>query len=99
MKFDWYETKNQINIQKHGLDFKDAWQLFKNPLLARQDTSMDYGEDRWVAIGIMNTRVIVVVIVFTETEPDSIRVISLRKATKNERTYYEKEIKNKLGPC
>jgi len=40
---------------------------------------------------------IAVVIVFTEREREMIRIISMRKATKNERTRYEKAIKNRLG--
>jgi uncharacterized DUF497 family protein len=40
---------------------------------------------------------IVVVLVFTEKEQETIRLISMRKATKNERTRYEQAIKNRLG--
>lgn len=98
MNFGWDEQKNQFNIQKHGLDFNDAWQVFDNPLLVNRDLRMDYDEDRWIEIRLMNTRIIVVVIVFTETDPDTIRVISLRKATKKERRLYERKIKNGLEP-
>jgi len=98
VNFGWDEQKNQFNIQKHGLDFNDAWQVFDNPLLVNRDLRMDYDEDRWIEIRLMNTRIIVVVIVFTETDPDTIRVISLRKATKKERRLYERKIKNGLEP-
>ncbi|MDP2854735.1 MAG: BrnT family toxin, partial [Smithellaceae bacterium] len=67
------------------MDFADAWQVFENPLLAKLDDREDYDEDRWIGVGMMSNG-IVVVLVFTEREQETIRIISLRKATKNERT-------------
>ena len=37
MKFEWNENKNRINIQKHGIDFNDAIEIFKHPLLYLED--------------------------------------------------------------
>lgn len=54
------------------------------------------GEDRWTGVGMMANG-IVTVLVFSEREPETIRIISLRKATKSERTKYEKAIKDRLG--
>jgi uncharacterized DUF497 family protein len=96
MKFDWDERKNTENIRKHGFDFADAWEVFQNPLFVMIDDREHYEEDRWIGIGMMSNG-IVVVLVFTEREQETIRIISMRKATKNERTRYEKEIKNRLG--
>ena len=59
------------------------------------DDREDYGEDRWMGIGMMSHG-IVVVFIFTETDQETIRMISMRKATKNERTRYEKAIKDEL---
>ncbi|MDP2862802.1 MAG: BrnT family toxin [Desulfobacterales bacterium] len=78
------------------MDFADTWQVFENPLLAKPDDREDYGEDRWIGIGMMSNGT-VVVLVFTEKEQETIRIVSMRKATKNERTRYEKAIKNRLG--
>lgn len=97
MDFTWDEKKNQLNIKKHGVDFADANQVFDNILLASLDNSQDYGEDRWVSIGTLHNGTAVVV-VFTEEENDVIRIISMRKANKNEKRKYEKEIKDRLGP-
>ncbi|MEP6912944.1 MAG: BrnT family toxin [bacterium] len=44
MNFEWDEDKNQENIRKHGLDFGDAWEIFRFPLLANLDTRTYYGE-------------------------------------------------------
>jgi uncharacterized DUF497 family protein len=64
-------------------------------MLTRLDTREDYGEDRWIGLGVLDTRVVVVV--FTERGEDIIRIISLRKATTYERLQYEKTIANQLG--
>ena len=96
MRCEWDEKKNNENIRKHGLDFANAWQVFENPLLAKLDEREDYGEDRWIGVGMIS-KGIVVVLVFAEREQETIRIISMRKATKNERTRYEKAIKNRLG--
>lgn len=58
------------------------------------DLREDYGEDRWIGIGLMDGRV--VIIVFTEPEEDTIRVISFRKATTDERKKYEQAYKNQF---
>ena len=95
MRFTWDEKKNRTNLRDHGLDFADAWRVFRAPMLTRIDTREDYGEDRWIGLGLLDTRV--VVIVFTERGEDIIRIISLRKATTYERLQYEKTIANRLG--
>ncbi len=95
MRFEWDEAKNEQNIRKHGFDFIDAERVFTGPFpfFARLDTREDYREDRWQGIGMLDG-VVVVVIVFTEPRTNTVRVISMRKATKHERTDYEKRIKN-----
>ena len=93
MKFEWDERKNQINFDKHGFDFADASRIFDLPLLSALD-SRDYGEERWIGIGMLDGRVIVVV--YTETSENTIRIISLRKALSHERRRYEQFLKNRL---
>ena len=95
MKFIWARRKNEANIKKHELDFADAYKVFESPMLVGLDDREDYGEDRWLGVGLMENRV--VVIVFTEIDEDTIRVISFRKATTNERKRYEQEYKNQFG--
>lgn len=95
MNFDWDESKNKTNIANHNLDFADARQIFDAPMLVRIDNRKDYGEARFVGVGFL--RNLVVVIVFTEPNAQTIRVVSLRKALKYEREQFEKYIANKLG--
>lgn len=98
MRFEWDATKNKQNIKKHGFDLADAQSLFSgsDPLFVSLDACEDYGEDRWKGIGMLEG-VVVVVVVFVERGEDTIRIISLRKASSQERKAYEEEIKNRLG--
>ena len=93
MKFEWDEEKRRENIIKHGLDFADAGQLFDHPMLTFPDERFDYDEVRCIGIGFMNTMVVAVV-VFSERDPDIVRVISLRKAKKHEKERYERAFRN-----
>lgn len=94
MNFEWDEQKNEANIHKHGFDFTDAWEIFESPMLTAPDTREDYGEKRWIGIGFLRERV--VVIVFAERSDDIIRVISMRKAIKHERIRLEEAIRDQL---
>ncbi len=94
MNFEWDEGKNEINIAKHGFDFEDASRIFKLPMVVDLDDREAYGEERWVGIGLLDGRVVVVV--FAESNEDVVRVISLRKALSHERKRYEQYIKNRL---
>jgi uncharacterized protein len=93
MIFKWDDAKNRANIRKHGFDFADAEEMFRGFLL-HPDTREDYGEERWIGIGMIRERV--AFIAFTELWPDIVRIISLRKADHEERKEYEKAIQNGL---
>ncbi len=95
MNFEWDKEKNKENIHKHGLDFVDAREMFKAPMLTDLDTREDYGEDRFIGIGFLKSSVAVVV--YTEPDEQTIRIISLRKALKDERQQFERELSNQLG--
>jgi len=95
MNFEWDERKRPTNIRKHGIDFSDAPKIFSGPMLARLDTREDYDEDRWIGVGLIRSRVVVVV--FTERDDgETIRIISLRKALSYERKQFERKFKNRL---
>ena len=88
MIFEWDDNKNTINIKRHGIDFHDAYLLFENPMLLKVDNRKDYGERRLIGLGLLFE--VVVVIVFTK-RGDAIRVISIRRANKNERKVYQEK--------
>jgi uncharacterized protein len=94
MRFEWDEAKNRTNIRKHGFDFAEAEEMFRGVLLVRPDTREDYGEERWLGIGMIRGRVAFVA--FAQLSQDVIRVISLRKADHEEREEYEKAIQDGL---
>ena len=50
MKFEWDEKKNEINIRKHKIEFRDVQQVFDGPMIVNIDDRMDYGEVRWSGI-------------------------------------------------
>ncbi|MFB2769500.1 BrnT family toxin [Pelatocladus sp. BLCC-F211] len=94
MNFEWDERKNELNIDKHGFDFADAYRVFDLPMAVDLDERNDYGEDRWIGIGLLDGRVVIVV--YTEPDEATIRIISLRKALSHERKRYEQYLKNRL---
>ena len=93
-KFEWDEAKNRANLQKHGLDFADAEEMFRGGLFYEPDTREDYGEKRWTGLGMIRGRIAHVV--FVERGAETIRVISLRKASRRECKEYEKAIQDRL---
>jgi uncharacterized DUF497 family protein len=94
MIFEWDEAKNRSNIRKHGLDFADAEEMFRGVLVVEPDTREDYGEKRWIGIGAIRGRT--TALIFTEPAPETIRIISLRRADHEERQEYEKAIQDRL---
>ena len=95
MDFEWDEKKRELNIVKHGLDFADASGMFASLMLSALDTRYDYGEDRWLGIGLSQDRI--AVIVYTQPDAETVRVISLRKAVSHERRRFAEALKNRLG--
>jgi uncharacterized DUF497 family protein len=95
MEFEWDEEKEQINIAKHGIDFTTAARVFNDDnRLEIYDDYHSYDEDRYITIGIIDEVAYIVMVVYTERE-DVIRLISARKATKQERRrYYDRSQRN-----
>lgn len=81
MHYEWDENKNQINIEKHGFDFNDTHLLFEQPYLIYEDSRANYGEKRFIAVGTIKDRV--VVLIFTKRN-NKIRIISMRTANERE---------------
>jgi uncharacterized DUF497 family protein len=83
VSFEWDEEKNVLNRAKHDIDFDDAIEIFYGPIISRRSDRND--EERWIAIGYSDNRLITVV--FTR-RADVIRIISARSAGKNEKRAY-----------
>lgn len=84
---EWHEKKAASNRRKHAIDFDDAIDAFYGPslLLLRSDRNM---EERWIAIGESEGRVIAVVFTWRGT---TLRIISARSARRNEKRAYHQE--------
>jgi uncharacterized DUF497 family protein len=95
VKFEWDENKNEQNVKKHGFDFADEHEMFSLPMLVGVDRRESFGEARFVGIGFLQQRI--AVIVFSQPEDDTIRVISLRKALKYERERFGQFLTDELG--
>jgi hypothetical protein len=87
MNFEWDDTKNDINIAKHGIDFWDAKTVFADPhRIERQDVRKDYGEIRMQTIGtIGKDRYLLVVYTMRKK---TCRIISARQANTEEKEIY-----------
>ena len=91
MRFEWDEAKRRSNLSRHGLDFIDVERVFAGNAFTRSDDRFDYGEIRYNTIGMVDGRVVAI----THTETDEVtRIISFRKATKNEEEIYYEEIRD-----
>ncbi len=95
MRFEWDERKRAANVRKHGLDFADAPELFRGAMLVAPDDRREYGEDRWLGIGLVRGRAVVVA--FAE-RGGALRIISMRKALTHEREQFERELRDRMGP-
>lgn len=85
MKIEWDERKRKSNLRKHGIDFVGCEAIFAGTVKTMIDDRADYGEERFVTFGLLNGRVVAVV--HTEAA-DTIRIISIRKATKREQALF-----------
>ncbi len=86
MDFEWDEDKRRSNLFRHGVDFRDAIQVFRDERqLWGIDAEHSDDEDRWWTIGMTHDTVLFVV---TTERRGRIRLISAREATKEERNGY-----------
>ena len=86
MGFPWDTFKSAANEVKHGVSFLQAAQIFRGRFLKVADERRDYGEARFLALGVYDGTVLKVA--FTERDGD-IRIISAWKAGKNDREKYQ----------
>jgi uncharacterized DUF497 family protein len=93
-QFEWDEVKAAANERKHGVSFELAATVFGDPrLLAIADLEHSKTEERWFSIGYAsNGAILSIIYVWSDSDPTTtkVRLISARKATRNEvRQYHE----------
>jgi uncharacterized DUF497 family protein len=93
MRFEWDEAKRRVNLRDHEIDFAavEKEKIFVGETVTRLDDRFEYGERRFLTLGLLKGEV--VAIIHTESD-EVVRLISVRKASKNEESIYFKEVKN-----
>jgi uncharacterized DUF497 family protein len=88
VKVAWDEAKNLANQRNHGISFEEASDLFHSgaDYLEIFDDEHSVTEDRFIAIGPIRRGLVLVI--WTERDDETIRIVSARWATKGERTLY-----------
>src|SRR5690349_19934133 len=91
MEFEWDEAKCRTNILKHGIDFVDVVELFSAYFAEQEDRRRNYGETRFLVLGVAAGNVLRVVYTW---RGDKRRIISARRARRDERrAYYARNIR------
>jgi len=86
VEFEWDEAKAESNLHKHGVPFPFAARAFLDPeRIEHVDDREEYGETRWITVGLVDEFEIIVVYTLRE---ERIRILSARKADRNEREAY-----------
>ena len=86
MRYSYDPEKKAENLKKHGMDFDDARSVIESAqAVTFEDRRFDYGESRYITLGLLHGKVVII----TTAETDkTIRIISMRKADKNEQKIY-----------
>ena len=87
--YEWDERKQRENLFTHGLSFEDANLVFAGPCVTFEDRRNDYGEERFITLGQLAGRV--VVIAHTPRDKKT-RIISMRKANSREQKTYQERL-------
>jgi len=89
LDFEWDDLKAAENVRHHGVSFAQAAVAFRDPFAVEWiDLREAYGEERIILLGMTSNQVLTVV--YTE-RAERIRIISARRATKNEQDHYYRQ--------
>ncbi|MBN8647576.1 MAG: BrnT family toxin [Caulobacterales bacterium] len=89
INFTWDNKKAKSNIEKHGVSFEEAKTVFYDEMALQYfDNINSDTEDRFIMLGLSAKLRLLVVVYCERGEGDIIRIISARKATKNEGKNY-----------
>jgi len=88
MEFEWDEDKRFANLEKHGIDFLDARAIWAGQVLDPAAERIVDGEARPTALGVVGEDEIIVAVVYTVRD-GIVRLISARRARRNERKAYQ----------
>ncbi len=87
--FEWDEAKGRTNLKKHGISFSEARSVFFDEYAVQfYDDEHSSEEDRFIMLGMSNLSRVLVVCHCERAGGEVIRIISARKATKQECSFY-----------
>lgn len=91
IKFEWNSTKAASNLRKHGVSFEEAKSVFFDEFAVQfyDSDNSELEEDRFLMLGRSTASRILIVCHCERESGNVIRIISARKATRNERKYYD----------
>lgn len=92
IKFEWDAAKALKNIEKHGVPFEEASSVFYDDFAVQfyDEDHSELEEDRFLILGLSSrSRILMVCHCEKQSGGDILRIISARKATKNERKFYQ----------
>ena len=87
MEIEWDAAKAATNLKKHGVSFEEGATALLDPLALSQEDASSAGESRWVLVG-MSAAARLLTVVYTLRAGEQIRLISTRKATRKEASFY-----------
>ena len=94
IEFEWDPAKSKSNHEKHGVSFEEAKSVFYDDYAIQfYDAENSELEDRFLLLGLSREMRILIVCHCERNEGNSIRIISARKATKNECKFYQGGLK------
>lgn len=93
MYYEWDENKRRANLEKHGLDFVIAYKIYESAIKITIPSSYQ-SEPRWIDIAQLDDELLVLTMVYTY-RGNRIRIISLRKASRQERRLYDQARRNR----
>ena len=89
MDIEFDPAKRRATLADRGLDMADAAEVFADAILTLADTRLEYGEDRFMTVGYLRDRMVIVIWTMRGT---SRRIISLRKANEREQDAYRSSL-------
>ncbi len=89
IKFEWDLVKAISNQKKHGISFEKAQSVFYDELAIQFYDDNNVEEERFLLLGVSSKHKILMICHCERESGDKVRIISARKATKNERRFYE----------
>jgi len=92
IKFEWNEVKNSKNQKKHGVSFEEAISIFYDEFAVQfyDETHSYLNEDRFLLLGMSNKAKVLMVCHCEKESGNKLRIISARRATKNEMKFYKR---------